>query len=470
MAAVRCVTETLLMKKFIYGLLWAAVCVGLGLSMESCGSDDDNNTSQTSNTCVVTAAVLGGITCEVHTLSSAGLDSVYEVTLTGSNYPLQIDNVNNRIFLLDSLPAGCDISRVTMASFTYQGRSVAIRSLHTAEDTTFVASDSTDYTLPRLITVFASDGSSRSYTVELMVHKESGEEMNWQCITRLEELGQLQEQKLVAASQGLYLFGRKEGQCVMLFSADEGQTWASSAPDKDLMVRSVCMVGEDFYALDAAGNVLCSTDGLAWTVRGTQLFNALIAGPDRLFGLSGGQIWSSTDAGEAWVQDEMADEALLPGTEWCGVVLPSRTNEGFSDVLLTGVDTEGMPSLWRRTLDASGRYSFAWNSLVGTFADQTYPCLKSTAAVVYDEVPLLVGLDADGLLPGIYLSRDRGATWLATEIECPEADAASSVGVASDVDGRLFLTFGGTGQVWRGRLARLGWKTVQKEFYRQARR
>ena len=430
----------------------------------SCSSDDNDSTVATTTSCFVNAAVLGGINCTLHTTASDGSDSTYTAVLTGGNYPLSIDHLNGRIYLQDSLPKGCDISRVTFSTFTYKGRAIAIRSLTTASDTVFNASDSTDCSLPRLITVYGYDGTTRSYTLELKVHGQSGDEMDWTRVATSDEVAALADQRLLSDGDALVLFGRSGSQTVKLTSTDDGATWARDVADTPVQPRSVQLVGGNYFALDANGNVASSTDGLTWTITSsTQQFDALAGGTDMLFGLTADAIYYSAD-GTAWTPDELdTDAAPLPATEIACAALPSR----YEDVLLCGVASTGDASLWRRTLAPEGRYTFPWNNLIVSADVAAYPtALGNVSLVVYDDAPLLCGLAADGTLPALYISRDRGRTWLTTEIDAPALAAATSLSAATDDAGYLYLCAGGSGEVWRGCLARLAWKEVQTSYYK----
>ncbi len=412
---------------------------------------------------MVTSAVLGGVPYTVHTTTSDGRDSTYEAMLTGANYPLSIDHIGGRIYLQDSLPAGSDVSRMTFASFTYQGSAIAIRSLTTATDTIFNLNDSTDCSLPRLITVYGADGSQRTYTLELRVHKQVGDEMNWTRLATQPQVAALQKQKLLVSGGVLYLFGQSESDTELLTSTDKGLTWERTTITPDLRPRSVTLVDDTFFALDGIGNLFTSPDGAAWTPVDGRMFTTLAGGAGRLFGVAEDMLWSSAD-GVSWTADELSETAPLPAKEWSGIAIASATNVGFSDLILVGLAADGTPAPWHRTIDLSGRYTFPWNSFVGITVD--YPILRSTSLTAYDGAPLLAGLNADGTLAGLYISRDKGKTWLSSEIIAPDVLPATSVSIASDEENNLFVLLGGSGEVWCGKLARLNWNAVQHDFYR----
>lgn len=438
------------------------------LGFTACGDDTADDTAATTNTCVIYSAVMGGLQCQIHTTTADGRDSTYEVTLTGSNYPLSIDQVNNRIYLHDSLPAGTDISRVTFTTFTYGGTNVVIRSLHEAGDTIFNTADSTDCRLPRLFTVYGSDGSQRQYTLELKVHQQTGEEMNWTQTATSPDIAALQQQRLIATDEMLYLFGRRDEQTLLLTSADGGSTWQTTELPTDLNPRSVNRFGNAFVALTSAGQVVASTDGQTWTQQGEHSFSALIVSSQKCFGIADQSIYSSTDL-TTWQQDLLAANQEMPASQWSAVALPSRTNTTYEDLLLTGLAADGTPVLWSRTLAADDSYTFPWNP-IHTSATNAYPALQQTSLILYDDSPLLAGIDSESNLPQLYVSKDRGRTWLVADYALPDISAVSSLSAATRSDNYLWLTCGGTGQVWRGRLARLAWKEIPHDYYRTPRR
>ncbi|MBQ7635051.1 MAG: hypothetical protein IJS89_05710 [Bacteroidaceae bacterium] len=445
-------------------LLTALAFVGSLFLSVACSDDSVDEQTSDSSACIITSAVLGGVPCLAHTIASDGSDSIYEAVLTGANYPLSIDQTNNRIFLQDSLPAGCDISRMTFATFTYQGSSITIRSLATAADTTFNMTDSTDCTLPRLITVNASDGSQRNYTLELTVHKQTGDEMNWQRIGSDENIAALENHKLLTAGDQLYLFGRKANGSVLFISSDKGLNWEPHTIDADIKERTVTLFKNTFYAIRTDGRIASSADGITWSETDGTGLNLLVAGSGGLFCVGVDGFWSSPN-GLYWQQDDAETGGESPKTELCGTVLPSRAHSGYEEVLVCGLNVAGnAPAIWRRTIDLSGAYTFPWNFF--SAESTSYPVLSSCSMITYDGAALLAGLDTDGTLPGLYTSRDQGRTWLTSEIEAPSISAATSLAVCADEEANVYLVCGGTGEVWRGKLARLGWKTIQKEYYR----
>ena len=85
------------------------------------------------------------------------------------------------------------------------------------------------------------------------------------------------------------------------------------------------------------------------------------------------------------------------------------------------------------------------------------PGLKGLTLLRYDDTVLAFGGDYSK----IYQSRDNGITWKENDTyQMPEDFDKSTTGVLVrvDSDNFIWLYCSGTGQVWRGRLNRLGWK------------
>ena len=111
------------MRTFPALVLAVATC---GCLTTACNTDNTYDV-ETSAECIVTGATLGTLPRTMHTLSSTGEDSTYTVNVSGSYYPLYIDQVENRIYNGDSLPVGTDVTRVTFQRFATVG-TAAIRS------------------------------------------------------------------------------------------------------------------------------------------------------------------------------------------------------------------------------------------------------------------------------------------------------------------------------------------------------
>lgn len=159
------------LKLALLPVLLAMLTMGFG----ACSSDMEYTSNVDTHDCALTKITLGTLKRTLQVTA----DSTYTITLNGGYYPLTIDQVNNRIYNVDSLPVGTDVAHVTFATLTSSGVTT-IKSLTTGQDTLFATTDSTDFTVPRMLTVNAYDGlAKKHYEVKINVHKEEADSFVW---------------------------------------------------------------------------------------------------------------------------------------------------------------------------------------------------------------------------------------------------------------------------------------------------
>ena len=118
----------------------------------------------------------------------------------------------------------------------------------------------------------------------------------------------------------------------------------------------------------------------------------------------------------------------------------------------------------------SRQHSWIFNS---EYNGYRLPRLSNLSVIVYDDA--LVALGGSGLgtstaeaFSHFYVSEDYGLTWHTDDTYyLPEGFANGDKDVftmTSDDDNYIWVVCGGTGEVWRGRLNRLGWKEEQTSF------
>jgi hypothetical protein len=192
--------------------------------------DLSSDLDELSHDCIVTSITMGSLKRVMHTKNALGQDSTYEVNVTGAYYPLTIDHLGGKIYNNDSLPYGTDLSRVVFSAINASG-ALVIRSLMTGEDTTFVATDSTDFTQPRTFVVYAADGRShRTYEVKLNVHHEEGDSAVWHNLSAGNEaLGQMNETRALYFGGSMKVFGQVDGATRMVNIPLQGTSVAPAA-------------------------------------------------------------------------------------------------------------------------------------------------------------------------------------------------------------------------------------------------
>jgi len=369
----------------------------------SCLNDSDTEVTLYSDA-VVTSFTLGTVNRYLHTTSQAGTDSVYKTLVAGSNYKFHIDQVNRRIYNTDSLPVGCDVSHVLCTIGSLNGGAVVLESADSAATLSYYSStDSIDFSQPRTIYVYSSDGAARSrYTIQVNVHRQDGDHFDWQL-------------------------------------ADDSWTPADvSLPDGIRQILGASTT--ETYALATDGRLMVSRDG-----------------------------------GQSWQEDQIAgDAAMLPVRDLALASYPMTLADSTDYVVLVGnrsVDDypdEQIAMVWRKIVDyGSHAPQGRWVYMERTDNNrQALPRMEGMAIVRYDGSILAfggAGLGGVTRTPWstVYQSRDNGINWrTTTAYPMPEGFDAAATRVEAEVDDQQFvwLRCSGTGQVWRGRLNRLGWK------------
>ncbi|MBR1889520.1 MAG: hypothetical protein IJ816_02715 [Alloprevotella sp.] len=447
----------------------------LSLGLISCNSED--YTSETGyDNCVVTSATLGTLKRTMHTTvtddNGTTRDSTYIGTLVGSAYPLSIDQASGHIFNLDSLPFETDLTKVTFSNFTASS-SVLIRKLGLDEDTIFTSTDSTDCSVVRQLSVYSpSYRAVRHYLLDLHVHKEVGDTFRW---TKLAEnvtaLANLTDQRTLIRDNQIFLFAKENSVDPVLLSAptsDASNLQRSTLSLASIETHNVVLYQNNFYAL-SAGQLAESTDGINWSLVSTSypdnLDMLICAGSDRLVARAGNKLLSSKDLGQTWEEESLETGGTLPEEETYGLNFSSATNSDYEDLIIVGYNGSE-PSIWKQNVDLTGFDQFPWNYYsLATDEATRLPQLHSTSLFPYDKGMLMLGLDSTNKLSKFYLSNDGGLHWSSTVIPQPQyADSTTGYTAAVDAQHFIYLFCNGSGEVFRGRLNRLGWTTPQYRF------
>ena len=194
-----------------------------------------------------------------------------------------------------------------------------------------------------------------------------------------------------------------------------------------------------------------------------------------------GDLVASDDSYDDWPsgitwKDENVEDAnadCMPDTEVRVVGVPSKTNPDNYQLVLVGrnsrMDASDNLVVWGK-VEENGVYSeeSSWfyypQSVINKYP---LPALNNLQLVAYDDGILAFGTTDEGELSPLYFSWDHGITWPETTLlSLPEDFAPEGLAYAMTVDSNncLWLADGTTGQVWRGRLNRLGWTDIKRAF------
>lgn len=416
----------------------------------------------------------------MHTKSSKGTDSTYTTTFAASDYRFYIDQINRVIYNPDSLPLGVYASKVVATISAKNAGTIAIKSATSDSIKYFNSADSLDFTKPRQVVVYNNSGTGmNTYTVHVNVHKQDGDTFNWNSQTKNEpKLAELTAMRLLANGENLYVFGNK-GSEVKIYTAARkaaGQ-WQEITPNIQLasdFCRQVVLQGKTFYGYHD-GQVVKSADAKNWSVVSTIALKQLVGASDaKLYALTENhEILVSADRGATWTTETLSpSNALLPEADLNFVAQPSKTNVGANQLFMAGT-TDKRVAQWGKIEENDKKAeNQPWTSYTPSAGNRfALPNLTNLQVVKYGDALVAMGGAGKGESSGvkafseIYGSVDGGLTWKKhATLVFPEGFQSSEISFAmtTDADHYLWIVCGKTGQVWRGRLNKLGWPVVKR--------
>ena len=404
------------MKRF-FKLFCMMLLVLTGLA--SCLNDNDTSVDTYSDT-AITAVTLGTLNRYTHTISSnTGNDTIVRTTLTGSTYKLTIDQLGRKIFNRDSLPLGTDLKHVVLSAVSTKNNGIAfIKSL--ISDTLFYinTTDSLDFSQPRTIRVFSSNGNDyRDYTMTLSASATTGITFGWQLVMKDDDLAGWTDKHLVTIGDSVYFVDRDY---ISVYSPAQQRRILVKASDEMPITQLIGATDHEAFALGTDGRLKVSTDG----------------------------------EGEVWRDDELDDSpALLPTEAIAMTSWKYAPADSMDYVLLIGNsaadDTNAV--LWRKL----SRYHDYGQPTDGKWVympvdgnnPYALPRQDYLSITYYNNNVLAVGSNMK-----LYQSRDQGITWkTSSTYALPSQIGGTRATIAADKLERLWLVTD-NGEVWMGTL------------------
>lgn len=451
----------------------------------SCLNDDDKEVTYYDDS-AITLFSLGTLYRTVHTTSSKGVDSTYQTTIDASGYSFYIDQEKREIYNPDSLPYGTDVRRVVCTVTSKNNGLIGIKSVTSDSVFSYSSTDSLDFTITRHMVAYASSGKAkRAYTVHVNVHQEEADVFNWGNMGKQEVFSFMNGMKAVALDRQLFVFGQKDGKLTGFVTDNtDGRNWRElTLPElAGNAYRDVLATGGALYLLQDQ-QLLRSVDGANWeTVSSTALRRLLAAGTQKMYGISStGLLMASADHGVTWTEEKMDTPAeWLPEENISYACMPLRTNTDIERLVVAGTrNVDAYPNdryavVWSKLEDLSGdAEENSWMFYIQT-EDNAYclPRLANVTICAYGDVLLAfggngIGACTESAFSKMYVSLDGGIAWKGSSTyPVPAGLAGNGEAFAATVDANNCLwIIMGDGQVWRGRLNRLGWTNIQKAYY-----
>jgi hypothetical protein len=300
--------------KNIYVFLLSLVTAGLLVT--SCIKDED---IQTQPECVITDFSINDIETEVTIQLADGCDSIITRVIGGESIRFNINQIENKIYSVDSLPKWADITgivpKVSTTGYVY---------VKEASDSTFryfaSGNDSIDFTKPVKFLVMASDGvSSKEYTAQIFKRESETDSLVWRPVEGVDLQLEGKHHSLVFADR-IYVFSENDGTPTVTSSSflSEGASWRKPEPitckQGIINWESVVSYGEKLYSINSDGKICHSTNeerGVTWTVASERTFTKLLSAvKNYIYACDYNAIWASTDL-ENWKESGNYDLDML---------------------------------------------------------------------------------------------------------------------------------------------------------------
>lgn len=428
--------------------------VATGVSIVSCLDDE---TIATSPQCVIASFAVDDISTSITTKKSDGEDTTYTRVIDGDEVYFNIDQVNNRITSVDSLASWADLSRV-VPTVSYAGYIYCQQHDDSLYYSFTSGTDSVDFTQPVRFMLISTDGhDSRIYTAQIFQSQQDADSLYWTQLTDT-QLPTMGEHRILAFGGKLFAFCEtNEGCAVCIGTPTSGNsiTWSDLTAIAETtmpMSQTVCTFQDSFFALDATGHLLRSTNGFTWSQVGESTYSRLLCSDSNwLYATNDTALIASNDL-ETWQVAGDTELDLLPNPPVQSTTYTTNTNPDLDHVVMIGQSTQDTENAvtWYKISSSDPELNQTW-AYIRITDDNGYamPSLDGLRMVRYADALYAFGSPYDTF----YRSRDNGVTWhpLSSNALPPtslrgDITTTSSMAVLNEC---LWITTG-DGRMWRG--------------------
>lgn len=438
----------------------------------SCLDDNEDETVYSSNSSI-TAFSIENIETK-YTAEVNGKDTTLTATVIGKNYPFVIDQGQRLIYNVDSLPVGTDVKKVVV-NITADTPGIVI--VAEDKDTAWVSTDSLNFEKPVKFKVMAYSGVfGPTYTASINVHKQVPDSLQWVQINSNFAGNEVNEQKAVTMDDLIYVFTRQDTKvAITTTNINDGRNWTPlQTIDVDNADYSSAMAwGSRLYIL-ANNELYASTNGTEWSKVNTDAkFSKLIANVhtkdnQKLYAINTENHFMESEDGTTWKINEKVP-STFPQTHLSYAAYPLVTNTFIDRLTIMGdnsIATDTTTIVWTKLTTETN-----WADYPVTENGRHYcPKLENIAMIYYNKQLYAFGGPGKSYGKDIaafsrfYQSKDQGVTWdpVSKYVFFPESftdlynQANGNYSYTIDKNNFLWIIWSKTGEVWRGRINKLG--------------
>jgi hypothetical protein len=199
-------------------------------------------------------------------ITERALDSLTSMNLSYARFVInQIDGV---IYNVDSLPYGITPKKVKMSVTFNTTSSISRFEIHVPDSASYYEwnqTDSVDFSkMPIFFRVTAPYGNIKDYRLDLRIHQTDPDTIAWQQLSDFEAADG--EQKVLLHNNTFYAYS-SDGSSVLLYTADKANPaiWTPHYLSSPVLLESITVMNDMFFAVSQTGDSYTSADGIAWT-------------------------------------------------------------------------------------------------------------------------------------------------------------------------------------------------------------
>jgi hypothetical protein len=339
------------------------------------------------------------------------------------------------------------------------------------KDIVWQPEDSLNFEKPIVFKLYSQTGlHGKTYTAQINVHQQDPEEMTWTQMAG--NFPRLQAQKAIYLNGNVYVFAEQENQVGMTMTAsNNGKEW-TALQNLDIPTKAdyaSVLAWNNYLYIIAEDGLYTSANGLNWekvsTSQNLARLLAAIDGKKLIAADAEGHYMESTDGMEWKVYESLPEGFPKAHTAFESYALD--TNEDINRVVLLECNeekTDSVTTAWMQ-LDTDND----WSEIRSEKAIYACPRLENAAMIRYNGKLYTFGgpgrrSSALAAFDKLFCSEDNGITWkivnesilFPEDFESKYEAAHGNYSYIVDDNHFIWIMWGETGEVWKGRLNKLG--------------